>query len=96
MDYIIINQTTKDMKDWKTWVLLLGIFFLVKMCGGCNGCGGSNDSSNGMRICERCGKSYEPTFEDDKWCKSCYDSHSRDFNRKYEEREKAQRVRFVN
>jgi len=83
------------MKDWKTWVLLLGIYFLVKMCGGCEGCKGcsNDDSSNGMRICERCGNSFKPTFEDSKWCKSCYDNHSKKFNENWEKREKAIPVR---
>lgn len=83
------------MKDWKTWALLIGIYLLVKMCGGCEGCSGcsSDDSSNGMRICERCGKSYEPTFEDDRYCSSCYDRSSKKFNENWKKREKAIPVR---
>lgn len=80
------------MKDWKTWVLLIGVFFLVKTCGGCEGCGGcSND--DGMRTCQRCGKTFEPRFEDDKWCQRCYSEHSKKFNENWEKREKALPVR---
>ena len=83
------------MKDWRVWVLLIGLYLVVKMCGGCEGCSGcsSDDSSNGMRKCQNCGKSFEPTSEDDEWCHDCYSNHSKQFNKQFEEREKAIHVR---
>ena len=74
------------MKDWRTWVMLIGVFFLIQMCGGCSGC-------SSMRTCERCGKRFEPKFEDSKWCSSCYAQHSKEFNEKWKKREKAIPVR---
>lgn len=82
------------MKDWKTWVLLIGLFLMVKTCGGCEGCSScSNDNSTRTRTCQRCGKTFEPKFEDSKWCQSCYDQDAKKFNEYQKKREKAIPVR---